>query len=59
MNRFADRRTRPKKARGLWIFAMRWADSGTDFENTAYRELAENFGPDSGLFMSGSWDRVY
>ena len=30
-----------------------------DFNITAGRGLAENFGPDSGLFMSGSSDRRY
>ena len=30
-----------------------------DFESRADRGLTENFGPDSGLFMSGSSDRKY
>ena len=30
-----------------------------DFKSTADGRLAENFGPDSGLFMSGSSDRRY
>ena len=30
-----------------------------DFESTADRGLTENFGPDSGLFMSGSSDHRY
>ena len=29
------------------------------FENTVDRGLAENFGPDFGLVMSGSWHRAF
>ena len=50
MNRFEDRRIWPSNEHGLRIF--NFCDRLSGFRK--YRGLAENFGPDSGIFMSGS-----
>ena len=58
VNRFADRRIWPKKNAKIVDFSDTLSGFA-DLENTADHGLAENFGPDSRLFMSESVDHGY